>query len=187
MKGRWESNINVFSEIKLLFPKQNYNVLSLSSYMHAYICARFIYFQDLSAYSAEGKYVDWSWEYINRSKTHECGNWDRGRAIPRKGIHKWDFPCSAPEGDGPAHGVLNSRVQNKNCEGWTQWCVCVWFNVQILPPPPRQGKPIIWTRAGRTEKIDPNHRIGCMESGKLGSLSSSRDQKAAWRNSWNDL
>ncbi len=21
------------------------------------------------------KYVDWSWEYINRSKTHECGNW----------------------------------------------------------------------------------------------------------------
>jgi hypothetical protein len=22
------------------------------------------------------------WEYINRSKTHECGNWDCGRAIP---------------------------------------------------------------------------------------------------------
>ncbi len=34
------------------------------------------------------KYVDWSWEYINRSKTHECGNWGRGRAIPRKGIYK---------------------------------------------------------------------------------------------------
>ena len=29
------------------------------------------------------KYVDWSWEYI---KTHECGNWGWGRAIPRKGI-----------------------------------------------------------------------------------------------------
>ncbi len=41
-----------------------------------------------------GKYVDQSWEYINRSQTHECGNWDWGRAIPRKGIHKCDFPCS---------------------------------------------------------------------------------------------
>ncbi len=26
--------------------------------------------------------------------THECGNWDWGRAIHRKGIYKWDFPCS---------------------------------------------------------------------------------------------
>ncbi len=41
------------------------------------------------------KYVDRSWEYINHSQTHECGNWDWGRAIPRKGIHKWDFRCSA--------------------------------------------------------------------------------------------
>ncbi len=41
------------------------------------------------------KYVDRSWEYINRSQTHECGNWGWGRAIPRKGIHKWDFHCSA--------------------------------------------------------------------------------------------
>jgi hypothetical protein len=29
-----------------------------------------------SAYSAAGIYVDRSWEYINRSQTHECGNWD---------------------------------------------------------------------------------------------------------------
>jgi hypothetical protein len=31
---------------------------------------------------------------INRSQTHECGNWDWGRAIPRKEIHNWDFRCS---------------------------------------------------------------------------------------------
>jgi hypothetical protein len=54
-----------------------------------------LYFQDQSAYSAAEKYVDRSWEYINRSQTYECGNLDWGRAIPRKGIHKWDFPCSA--------------------------------------------------------------------------------------------
>ncbi len=40
------------------------------------------------------KYVDCSRKYINRSQTHECGNWDWGRAIPRKGIRKWDFRCS---------------------------------------------------------------------------------------------
>jgi hypothetical protein len=41
------------------------------------------------------KYVDWSWEYINHSKTHECGNWGWGHAIPRKGIYKWNCRCSA--------------------------------------------------------------------------------------------
>ncbi len=78
--------------MKLLFPKQNYNVLSPSSYTHISVRDLYTYFQDRSAYSAAGKYVDRSWEYINRSQTHECGNW--GRAIPRKGIHKWDFPCN---------------------------------------------------------------------------------------------
>jgi hypothetical protein len=42
------------------------------------------------------KYVDRSWEYINRSQTHECRNWDLGCSIPRKGIHLLDFICSAP-------------------------------------------------------------------------------------------
>jgi hypothetical protein len=32
------------------------------------------------------KYVDRSWDYINRSQTHECGNRAWGRAIYRKGI-----------------------------------------------------------------------------------------------------
>ncbi len=41
------------------------------------------------------KYVDRSWDYINRSQTHECWNWGWGRAIPRNGIHKWSFRCSA--------------------------------------------------------------------------------------------
>ncbi len=102
MKGRWESNINVqvviyiFLTMKLLFPKQNNNVMFCLPYLHSYICEIFTYFQDRSAYSAAEKYVvDWSWEYTNRSQTHACGNWDWGRAIPRKGIHKWDFPYSA--------------------------------------------------------------------------------------------
>ena len=80
--------------MKLLFPKQNYNVLlPVSTFI--YLWEIYIYFQDRSAYPAAGKYVDRSWEYINRTQTREYGNWDWGRAIPRKGIHKWDFSCSA--------------------------------------------------------------------------------------------
>ncbi len=40
------------------------------------------------------KYVDRSGEYINRSHTHECGNWAWGRAISRKVIYKWVYRCS---------------------------------------------------------------------------------------------
>ncbi len=62
-------------------------------YPHSWVCERFIYIysQDRSAYSAAGKYVDRSWEYVIGSQTHECGKWVWGRAIPRKGINKWDF------------------------------------------------------------------------------------------------
>ncbi len=62
---------------------------------HSCVCERFIYSQDWSAFSAAGKYVDRFWKYINRSQTHECWNWDWGRALPFLGIHKWDFRCSA--------------------------------------------------------------------------------------------
>ncbi len=107
MKGRWETNINVWFPFMYsqkwncaasLFPKQNYNVLSPHSFTHMYcihIFERFIYFQDRSIYFAAAKYVDWSWEYTNRSQTHECRNWDWGRAIPFFGIHKLDFQFSA--------------------------------------------------------------------------------------------
>ncbi len=61
---------------------------------HSCVCERFIYSYVGSANSAAGKYVDRSWEYINRSQTHERGNWDWGRTIPFLRIHKWDFSCS---------------------------------------------------------------------------------------------
>ncbi len=61
-----------------------------SQFPHSCVCERFIYSHDRSRQTdaAAGIYVDWSWKYVNRSQTHECGNWDWGRAIPRKGIHK---------------------------------------------------------------------------------------------------
>ncbi len=64
-------------------------------------------------FSAAGKYVDQSWEYINRSQTHECGNWDWGRAIPRKGINKWGFPCSACN-----RNISATKSLQGNCRRW---------------------------------------------------------------------
>jgi hypothetical protein len=40
----------------------------------------------------QAEYSDRLWEYINRSQTHECGNWDEGHAFPFLGIfvsHFW--------------------------------------------------------------------------------------------------
>ncbi len=54
------------------------------------------------------KYLDRSWDYKNRSQTHECGNWGWGRVIPIKGIHKWDFHCSAPIGFASNHLIICS-------------------------------------------------------------------------------
>ncbi len=56
-----------------------------------------VYSHNQSAYSAAEKYVDRSWEYINRSQTQECWAWDWGPAISFLGIHKWDFRCSAEQ------------------------------------------------------------------------------------------
>ncbi len=131
MNGRRESDPNVWFSFMYSHKCNSYlqNIIiicSVSQFLHSYICERFIHFQDRSAYSAAGKYVDRSWEYINHSQTHECENWEWGRAIPRKGIHKWDFPCSVVRMvsgeclDKPAgwvergHGYKRSTVQGRH-------------------------------------------------------------------------
>ncbi len=64
---------------------------------HLCVWERFIYSHDWSATPPILlQYADRSWEYINRSQTHECRDWDWGHAIPFLGILKWDFRCSAP-------------------------------------------------------------------------------------------
>jgi hypothetical protein len=94
MKGQSESNINVWSPFIYsqkwicYLQNQNYNFLSSSSYIH--ISVRDLYISRIGPpILLQGNM------WTSCSQTHECGNWDRGRAIPRKGIHKWDFPCSA--------------------------------------------------------------------------------------------
>ncbi len=85
--------IYVFPEGKLcsLVTSKTEFWCSVSQFLHTYICERFIYFQDRSVFFAPAKYVDWSWEYINRSQTHKFRNWDWGRTISFQEIHKLNF------------------------------------------------------------------------------------------------
>jgi hypothetical protein len=58
-------------------------------------------------------FVEGSWEYINRSQTHECGTWNVGRAISFLGIHKWDIRCRSGESK-----VANGLVHHQQTDGW---------------------------------------------------------------------
>ncbi len=51
-----------------------------SWFPHSFVWER-TYSQDRFTYFTATEYADRSWGYINRSQTHECGNWDCGRAI----------------------------------------------------------------------------------------------------------
>jgi hypothetical protein len=71
--------------------------------------------------------ADPSWEYIIRSQTHECGNWDWGCAISFLGIHKSKFLCS----------VQIQRLQ-RSVEA-----ICAAIVAAGWPTPPCQFKPIM--------------------------------------------
>ncbi len=53
-----------------------------SPFPHSCVCERFIYSQDRYTYFPAAEQADGSWEYLNRPQTHNCWNWDTGRAIP---------------------------------------------------------------------------------------------------------
>ncbi len=77
---------------KSLYQKFETNILGKgiarlqSQYPHSYVRERFIYSHKSICLFCFKKYVDRSWEYINRSQTHGYG----------KEIHKLDFRCSVP-------------------------------------------------------------------------------------------
>ena len=111
MTGRWKSNINVWF---LFMYSQKWNCYFQNRIiMFRLRVPTLIYLWEIYRFSGsvclfcrrDILYVDLPWEYINCSQTHECGNWDWGHAIPRKGIHNRDFPCSVYGG----HWTLDSK------------------------------------------------------------------------------
>ena len=70
-----------------------------SQFTHSCVCERFIYSHNrvLPILLQENIWPDLgnTVYFKNRSHTHECGNWDWGRAIPFLEMRNWDFCCSA--------------------------------------------------------------------------------------------
>jgi hypothetical protein len=63
-----------------------------SQFPHSCVCERFIYSQDQSTYFLQlNRQIDHGTICINRSQTHDCGNWDCGLAIPFLGIFVSSF------------------------------------------------------------------------------------------------
>ncbi len=81
---------NQYRQFETNIPRKGTARPQSSPNFHSCVCERYMYSHDRSAYSSCRKYVDCGpiLGIYNRSKTHECGNWDWGRATPRKGIHK---------------------------------------------------------------------------------------------------
>ncbi len=65
--------------------------------------------------------------HINRSQTHECGNWGWGRAIPRKGIYKRNCRCSVVS-EVPAVLFCSSMVFNGLLRFLIFCCDLWWFS-----------------------------------------------------------
>ncbi len=92
-RPRCESNINVWfpfmysQKWNCYFQNRTIIIFFLPVPTLIYLWEIYIFPGSVYNYSAAEKYVDQSWEYI--SQTHECWNWDWGRAISRKRIHFW--------------------------------------------------------------------------------------------------
>ncbi len=89
MKGRWESNINDWFLFRYsqkwncaasLFPKQNYNVLTLNFHIHVFVSDLYIPRIGLPI--------------LMHLQIHECRNWKWRRTVSFLEIHKSDFRYS---------------------------------------------------------------------------------------------
>ncbi len=80
---------------KQIFPEKELRGLSPNFHIHVPVSDLYIsdlYIPRTGPHIFLSRMADQSWEYIICSKTHECGNWDWGWAIPFLVTH---FRCSA--------------------------------------------------------------------------------------------
>jgi hypothetical protein len=152
-------SIFVFPEIKLLFTKQKYNALSRSIYTH--ISVRDLYIYRISQHILlEGNMWTNPGNIFKSSQTHECGNWDWGLAIPKRGIYKWDFPCSVPL------GIFRIFLMKKNVDqGGAKTALHVRWGIPVLRVqlPAREGWRVQDHQGLQQEPSLPVHRVGTSE------------------------
>ncbi len=141
MKGRWESNMNVwfpflYSQKRncaaLLFPKQNYCVLSPNSYTHISVRDLYISMIGLSWLFQPNMWTDPGNICINRSQTRKCRNWG---LRPRREYINLIFGTVHPllKGKKLAHSLfyLQASYLSENLNIWTKNLLLLF-----LPPAP---------------------------------------------------
>ncbi len=90
-KCKYTLRRNNTENLKQIFPKKKLRGHSPNFHIHVSWAG-----PTIGLLSAAGNlWTDLGNIHINRSETYECGNWDWGLAILRKGIHKWALRCSA--------------------------------------------------------------------------------------------
>jgi hypothetical protein len=114
-----------------------------SQFPHSCVCEQIYIFPRSICLFCPRKYVDRSWEYINHSQTYECGNWDWDRAIPRKGINKWDFRCSVDTLK-PGLFLLILHCAYPQCLVYKMPACLTLSAAAVWPPlPPVRRRPIV--------------------------------------------
>ncbi len=79
MKGRWESNMNVW--LTFMYSQKWNCYFQNRIILFCLPVPTLIYLWEIHIFP--GSVCLFCCRYRNRSQTHECGNWDWGRAIPR--------------------------------------------------------------------------------------------------------
>ncbi len=108
---------------KQIFPEKEYRGLSPNFHINASVSD--LYIPTIVCLLCWRKYVYQSWDFINRSQTHECGNWGWGRAIPRKGF---SLQCGFYHGRehlGLCPGLLQkiAWLPHDKCQRTCRWCL----------------------------------------------------------------
>ena len=86
----WRTNTK---NSKQIFPEKEFRGHNRT--FHSHVSVRYLYITTINLPILPQEICEPILEVcINSSQANECGNRDWGRAVPRKGIHKWDFRCS---------------------------------------------------------------------------------------------
>ncbi len=115
----------------------------MHSYSYTHISVRDLYISRIGL-SISLQQNMWTTDPGNKLLT-DTWMWDRGRAIPRKGKHKWDFRCSA------YCTYLGSAWRN-SCSPPCPWA---WSRQSASPAPGAWSRPGRWAPSPDPRRLPP--------------------------------
>jgi hypothetical protein len=103
-----------------IFPEKELHGLSLNFHIHVSVSNLYIPRIGPHIFLQQNRQIHRGNTYINPSQTHECGNWDCGRAIPLVGIFVFEFSalvlCSVHTNKNPTSSLkaLSSQKRGRS-------------------------------------------------------------------------